>query len=48
MPPMAIPSPQSALTDYFTPWVQALDLAVIASAADGRSVCRAATTYARL
>lgn len=48
MPPMAIPPLPSALTDYFAPWVQALNLAVIASAADGRSVCRAATTYARL
>lgn len=48
MPPMAIPPLQSALTDYFASWVQALNLAVIASAADGKSACRAATICALL
>ena len=34
MPPMAAHPLQSALTDYFAPWVQALNLAVVASDAD--------------
>lgn len=41
---------ETALDDYFAPWVQSLAFGEIdlRGATDGKSVCRAGTTYALL